>query len=255
VCAVNLTVTSDGRFKKNIQENVPGLEFINQLRPITYNLDITGLNKFRRPNGATANSANQGSTAISGAEQVVQTGFIAQEVETAAKKLNYDFNGVDAPKSQTGVYGLRYSQFVVPLVKAVQQLSSSYDSLKAKNDSLTNVIGSLQSQLNTIQQQINEWKTAGGIGMSNSTIAVLKQNAPNPFNGSTIIPYYIPPTAGSAQLLISDMSGHNLQTIAINGKGAGQVFIDAGTLASGNYAYTLQVDGKTIATRKMVLVK
>src|SRR6185295_16580092 len=29
---------SDGRFKKNVQQNVPGLDFILQLRPVTYNL-------------------------------------------------------------------------------------------------------------------------------------------------------------------------------------------------------------------------
>jgi len=34
---------SDGRFKKNLSENVPGLAFILQLRPVTYNLDISSL--------------------------------------------------------------------------------------------------------------------------------------------------------------------------------------------------------------------
>jgi hypothetical protein len=49
------------------------------------------------------------------------TGFVAQEVEQAAKKLGYDFSGVDAPKEKDGMYGLRYAEFVVPLVKAVQE--------------------------------------------------------------------------------------------------------------------------------------
>ena len=29
-----------------MQENVPGLSFINQLRPVTYHLDVTGVRKF-----------------------------------------------------------------------------------------------------------------------------------------------------------------------------------------------------------------
>jgi hypothetical protein len=37
---------SDGRYKKDIKENVPGLEFINKLKPVTYHLDIAGLQEF-----------------------------------------------------------------------------------------------------------------------------------------------------------------------------------------------------------------
>jgi hypothetical protein len=40
-------------------------------------------------------------------------------VEKAAKELNYDFSGVDVPKNDRGIYGLRYADFVVPVVKAM----------------------------------------------------------------------------------------------------------------------------------------
>ena len=49
------------------------------------------------------------------------TGFIAQEVEKAAHEVNYNFSGVGKPKDENGIYSLRYSEFVVPLVKAVQE--------------------------------------------------------------------------------------------------------------------------------------
>ena len=41
----NWTNISDGRVKKNIKENVPGLAFINKLKPITYNLDLDAADK------------------------------------------------------------------------------------------------------------------------------------------------------------------------------------------------------------------
>jgi trimeric autotransporter adhesin len=44
-------------------------------------------------------------------QQVVYTGFMAQDVEKAAKELNYDFSGVDAGKSDKDLYALRYSDF------------------------------------------------------------------------------------------------------------------------------------------------
>src|SRR6266542_785577 len=40
------TNLSDGRFKKNVKENVPGLVFINQLHAITYTIDVTNLRNF-----------------------------------------------------------------------------------------------------------------------------------------------------------------------------------------------------------------
>jgi predicted DNA-binding ArsR family transcriptional regulator len=52
---------------------------------------------------------------------MIRTGFIAQEVEQAAKKSGYTFDGLKAPKTEREYYSLSYSSFVVPLVKAVQE--------------------------------------------------------------------------------------------------------------------------------------
>ncbi|MEM0993982.1 MAG: tail fiber domain-containing protein, partial [Bacteroidota bacterium] len=118
---VNWTATSDGRFKKNVQENVIGLDFINRLRPVTYNYDAKKLHTQKGFETETlADALNQ-------KEAVRYSGFIAQEVEAAAEQLGYDFSGVDAPQDEADIYGLRYAEFVVPLVKAVQELSAEVD--------------------------------------------------------------------------------------------------------------------------------
>ena len=52
---------------------------------------------------------------------IVRTGFIAQEVEAAAQKVGFDFDGVSTPENETDLYGIRYAEFVVPLVKAMQE--------------------------------------------------------------------------------------------------------------------------------------
>jgi hypothetical protein len=244
-CVVPLTVVSDGRFKKNIQENVPGLEFINQLRPVTYTLDLSGMSRFIRPNSARSTTASAiQSAAITQGEQVTHTGFLAQEVEAAAKKLNYTFSGIDVPKNSNDIYGLRYSEFVVPLVKAVQQLSN-------KNDSLQAIVNNLQSQLDDIRNELNGLK--GGFNPSDAS--ALKQNAPNPFSANTIISYYVPSGTGHALIQITDMTGQIVQTVALNGTGAGQINMAAGTLSSGSYVYSLIVDGRTVASRQMILTK
>ena len=68
------------------------------------------------------------------------TGFIAQEVEKAALGLGFDFSGVEAPKNEKSFYGLRYAEFVVPLVKAVQELKAENDALKARLDALEAIL-------------------------------------------------------------------------------------------------------------------
>ena len=113
---VGWTNFSDERIKKNIQNNVPGLSFIKKLRPVTYYFDIHKENEIVYKGKETPDW--EGKYDI---EKQLQTGFIAQEVEATAKKLGYKFNGVTAPKTDNGLYGLQYATFVVPLVKAVQE--------------------------------------------------------------------------------------------------------------------------------------
>ena len=114
---VEWTAFSDGRFKKDIKEDVSGLEFINELRPVSYTVDKAGLNKFLHVNDSSSNQAEAKSIPVR------QTGFVAQEVEAIVKKTGYVFSGVDAPENENDPYGIRYAAFVVPLVKAVQELT------------------------------------------------------------------------------------------------------------------------------------
>ena len=56
-------------------------------------------------------------------------GFIAQEVKAALDKHNItDFNGWT--ESSQGVQGISYEMFIMPLVKAVQELSAENTALK-----------------------------------------------------------------------------------------------------------------------------
>lgn len=240
---------SDGRFKKDIQSNVPGLDFIKLLQPVTYHLDVTGIEQRLRPAAAQANRLPaEEASARKAKEQILFSGFVAQDVETAAKKLGYDFNGVDAPKNENDLYSLRYADFVVPLVKSVQELS-------AVNDSLKEQINNLQSQLDKVLQQIDLLKNEQTISGTNDNQAILKQNAPNPFNSTTVISYYLPASCKTAQVVISNASGQLLKNITLTGRGAGQTTLSAGELAAGTYFYTLYTDGKKTDTKQMVLTR
>jgi trimeric autotransporter adhesin len=246
--AVDWTTFSDGRFKKNMKENVPGLEFINGLRPLTYTLDVTSI--------AAAKNLNQQSKALTDLdikatkekEKIVYTGFVAQEVEKAAKKLNYDFSGVDAPQNGKDFYGLRYSEFVVPLVKAVQELSEKTDEieeLKKQNNELS-------ARLKKLEELVNKSTSGTNLNMELSS-AYLNQNLPNPFGQSTVIGYYLPENAGPAKMILTDMNGTVIKTLTITAKGKGNLTLGRNALAAGEYMYSLWIDGRQVDIKRMII--
>ncbi|QQR96516.1 MAG: tail fiber domain-containing protein [Bacteroidota bacterium] len=117
--AVNWSIISDGRFKTNVKNNIPGLNFINRLNPVSYNYDIKSYCSFI---GTDEHSFND-DAAIQQKEKIIYSGFIAQEVEEAAKNSGYNFSGIHKPENTNDTYTLSYADFVVPLVKAVQELT------------------------------------------------------------------------------------------------------------------------------------
>jgi hypothetical protein len=85
--------------------------------------------------------------------------------------------------------------------------------------------------------------------------ASLQQNIPNPFSHMTTINYALPQTFSSAKIIITDKGGNALKEINISVKGRGSLTVDASTLASGAYQYSLYVDGRLIDTKQMILTK
>jgi hypothetical protein len=247
---VGWTVFSDGRYKRNIKEDVPGLAFINTLRPVSYSVNVQGLREYYRKGRKQLDSYSRQTTnndkvqaAIQQGEEIagsiIYSGFVAQEVEEAAKKLKYEFSGVDKPQTEGGLYGLRYSDFVVPLVKAVQEL-----------DAKTKEIDELKNELAELKQLVS--KLAGGQTINTSlTGGSLLQNAPNPVRGTTSIQYSLPEGSSRAQLLLTDALGRTIKVIQLTSSGV--VNVDVSALSSGLYNYSLVVDGKTLQTKKMTV--
>ncbi len=139
------TALSDQRAKSDIKANVPGLDFILQLRPVSYQLHA---------NFSAAAAANNGGT-LAGKIKPRHVGFLAQEVEQVAKKMQYDFDGIDAPTTPDGTYGIRYGLFVVPLIKAVQEQQIEIAQLLQKAAELKAALERAIQQSNTTQKVVS----------------------------------------------------------------------------------------------------
>ena len=141
---VNWTATSDGRFKYDVRADVPGLDFINRLRPVTYHFDARKLLTFHH------DCTEDLEAAFAEKENTRYTGFIAQEVEEAAKQCGYEFSGVDVPQNENEVYGLRYAEFNVPLTKAVQELDQKLNKHQADLDQILATVKMQQEQITSL---------------------------------------------------------------------------------------------------------
>lgn len=132
------SVTSDSRFKYNIKEgDVKGLEFIKRLRPVVYNFDTRKFEEFLTQN--MPDSIKQKyfeGVDFKPSSAIRQSGFIGQEVEQAAKSVGYDFSGVHHPNNENDNYSISYSQFVVPLVKAMQEQQKVIEDLQRRIERL-----------------------------------------------------------------------------------------------------------------------
>lgn len=247
---VSWTTFSDGRYKKNKKDDVKGLAFINLLKPITYTVDVNALNAHYERNSANDSAYNslkqEMQAEAARAATIIYNGFEAQEVEAAARQLNYNFSGVDKPQSKDGLYGLRYSDFVVPLVKAVQELSRDNETKEEKINNLQKQIDELKAMIGSKQLTVNNQQAAV------ITAASLEQNMPNPFHNTTTIAYSLPAKFSSAKIIITDVNGKQLKELNISGGGKGSVRIDASILASGTYYYSLYVDGRLAGSRQMI---
>jgi len=226
---VSWSTLSDGRFKTDIREDVSGLEFIKQLRPVSYAFDKKSINNFL---GVTEEI--EGNNFAGRPITPRQTGFIAQEVAEVVKRTGYVFHGVEAPQNDKDHYSIRYAEFVVPLVKAVQELNATVEAQRRKIDLLMNMN-----------------KEFAGKELTDDII--LFQNNPNPFSAETEIRMNIPDRVQTAELLLYDLSGKQLGKISIQARGSVTYKIDAGTFKSGMYLYTLITDNAASETKRMIL--
>nr|MBP6680062.1 tail fiber domain-containing protein [Saprospiraceae bacterium] len=160
-----ITAYSDSRYKTNVEENVAGLDFILKLKPVTYNVRPKELHHIWGSPDSLANKIDHSET-----EQIRFIGFLAQDVEKAAQESGFNFPGIDIPRNSHEVYALRYTDFIMPMVKAMQemhtttiQLQSEVKSQQLLVDVLVQQNEDLLQQLNLVkieqQQQVTELKT------------------------------------------------------------------------------------------------
>eukprot|EP01012_Entosiphon_sulcatum_P021640 TRINITY_DN26497_c0_g1_i1.p1 TRINITY_DN26497_c0_g1~~TRINITY_DN26497_c0_g1_i1.p1 ORF type:complete len:149 (+),score=12.29 TRINITY_DN26497_c0_g1_i1:27-449(+) len=92
----------------------------------------------------------------------------------------------------------------------------------------------------------------GGVSVAENE---LYQNSPNPFGLETSIGYNIVNMHEAACITIYDLTGKELFRQAVTEKGKGSITLSGDKLVPGMYLYSLIIDGKETATKRMVITK
>ena len=213
-------VASDRRLKQKMEPYNEGLSHIMQIKPVWFEYNgKAGLPTDRK-----------------------YVGVVAQDMQKIAPHTVGEFPYADSAGRQEKYLDYDANAVFYMLVNAVKELNTQFQ----KKD----------AQILQLQQEVADLKKMlGRSERSADTGARLGQNHPNPFTGSTIIPYYIPETCTSAQLKIYSLAGQQVYSAELIERHDGQIEVPAQSLSAGNYIYQLVIDGISVDTKKMVLTK
>jgi len=222
IWAVDVTInSSDARLKKNIEDIPCGLEEILKLHPVSYKW-------IKNPDGQD------------GAKRL---GLLAQEVQRVIPEVVTDWcykadeKTGKTIKMPTTTLGLQYDAIIPVLIKGMQEQQK--------------LIATLEERIAKLESTSNAAASNAKLNYDASSV-VLEQNQPNPCNQATTIHYKIP-AGENAQIIIYNSAGALVKTMRATENG--QVQIHAGELKAGTYSYALVVDGKQLASKKMVMPK
>jgi hypothetical protein len=147
---VSVTATSDERDKTDFTPLNLGLDFVNNLSPVTYKWD-------RRIHYADKTESDWRETVDldkltndgTHKDDDLQVGFKAQEVialeEAAGYKLSDETNLTATQTHDGKQFGLRYERFVPILTKAIQELSAKVDALETENTAIKARLDALEA--------------------------------------------------------------------------------------------------------------
>ena len=122
----NWQYASDERIKKDIVNNSLGLSFINKLRTVNYKR----LHESEYPEEIRRDGYNEVDERSDEEKNKILYGLVAQEVKSVIDEVEAtDFSGWGGV-NQDGIQSIGESAFVIPLIKAVQELSAKVTALE-----------------------------------------------------------------------------------------------------------------------------
>lgn len=234
-------ISSDKRFKKDVQAIGSVMDKIKKINSYTY---FYKQDEFKEKNF----------------DKDQQIGLIAQELKEVFPQLVKEDN--------KGYLAINYQGMVPVLLEAIKEQQKQIDEKTGANADVQKQLeeqkklnDALQGRMDKLEQMISSCCSTNqsgakpnglAVNLSDKNVIVLDQNVPNPFAESTVITFNIPTDFTKAQILFNAADGKVIKVVNVTEKGAGHLNVFANDLSNGMYSYSLIIDGKVVATKKMV---
>lgn len=232
VRADNVLVSSDERLKENITTIEDDIVYkLRQLKGVTYQLKLRQNAELAKVGGDdTTKQTNKVSTLNLVNNSKRHTGFIAQDVQKIYPELVYT--------DKDGMMSVDYIAFIPMIIEALKKQEE--------------LISSQAQEISALKVCLEDISTKTSTNTSSKS--VLYQNAPNPFNTSTKIKYFLDENAKNAAIGIYNINGTVVAYKKIEAKtGDGEITIEKSELTPGIYTYILIVNDMELDSKRMVL--
>lgn len=194
--------------KRNIKDFSNAIAIINQLQPKNYEFRNDGIySNMHLPKG------NHYGLLAQDVEKVLPYLVKESSREFSNKengKLNQagrilttqDLNKQQEAKERINIKAINYIELIPVMIKATQEQEVVLQKQQTQIDELNKRNEDLQAQINELKALMIQ----GGYTTQNTSLenGYLKQNAPNPARGNTLVRYYLPENADRAQIRITD---------------------------------------------------
>lgn len=226
VASGGMFMSSDRTLKKNIQPIENALEIVNQLNGYTY--------EYRREERPDLNLP-----------QDTRYGFITQEVQKVMPTVVR--RGTDLQGNPADYQVMEYNAIMPVLAEAIKAQQKTITDLEEENQALEARLARLEAIILKGEAATNQQLQLNSMGD-----VKLSQNTPNPSSNSTTIDYELPKQMNTADLVVFDLKGQEMDRQAI-GSGAGSALVNTTNWPAGVYVYAVVVEGKTLARKKMTV--
>lgn len=224
---------SDRNLKRNLQPITNALEIVSQLNGYTYEYRTDEYPELNLTKGQ-------------------RYGFVTQEVQKVMPTIVRQSNDVQG--RATTIQVMEYDAVIPVLAEAIKMqqvvitnLEDVVTDLEKENNKLEARLARLEA---IILKEEAPSKRINGIDDANGV--KLDQNRPNPSNATTIIGYTLPKGMSTAILVVLDLNGQQVSSQTISA-GTGAVELNTSNLPAGVYVYSIVVEGRSLARKKMTV--
>lgn len=250
VYANGVLLTSDERYKSNIEKISSSLSKLNKLEGVQYNLNAnqTQMEEIQRALKTTPTTEKEKADKVffeelekklAEEQNKKHIGFVAQDIQKVFPEL------VRADKD--GYLAVDYIGLIPVLVEGLKELQGVIVKQEERIQALERAVGISDGKISLKSGQET------GSELIDETEEYLSQNIPNPVNGSAQISYSLPDGTSSASIVFYSINGTLVKNIPLNTNDKkGIIVISSSDFTSGLHVYNLVVNGITLDSKKMI---